>query len=485
MALDRRKFIKTLGAGAAVTALAPESLLASGSREKERRSLDLKHTGFPDLNCDVCVVGAGPSGIPAAISAAREGASVILVEEDAVVGGATTDMFVTYMCGAPHTGIYLDFIRELERRFPTSGTPSKTLGKWAWDGKHHWWMPSACLQVFNAALASYPNIKVMCGAPVVDVIVRDKGSRRQVQGVYIMRCGLLQKITAAVTIDATGSGFVAAKAGCEYWYGVDARADFGESIGPDTRSDKVQLCTQMFISSRTRRDARFPLEEFNTGVLDNDDKKWATQQTREYFENKDTGTYLHWGATVECPDTTDSVLLAEAQAKALKKLEPKLKALQEAGFATFLAPRIGVRETRRIKGDAAVKVDDVFNGVFPDDSVADAWYNIDTWGFKVENMPKVRPYGIPYRALTPRDTDGLLTAGRIISGSHFAMGSYRVQPICGTIGEAAGCAAALVARHKTTTRGIDVREIQLALDAKGVFDWYSNVHMNINNKPWK
>ena len=66
MALDRRKFIKTLGAGAAVTALAPESLLASGSKEKERRSLDLKHTGFQDLNCDVCVVGAGPSGIPAA-----------------------------------------------------------------------------------------------------------------------------------------------------------------------------------------------------------------------------------------------------------------------------------------------------------------------------------------------------------------------------------------------------------------------------------
>lgn len=485
MALDRRTFLKTLGAGTAVAAISPEKALMAASKKDSARTLDLKHTGYPDLKCDVCVVGAGPSGVPAAISAAREGASVILVEEDAVVGGATTDMFVTYMCGAPHTGIYLDMVQQLESQFPTSPKPSKTLGPYAWDGKNHWWMPAACLQVYSSMLAKYPNIKVLCSAPVVDVIVKDKGNVNQVGGVYIFRNGQLQKIEAKVTVDATGSGFVAAKAGCEYFYGFDSKSDFGESIGSETRGNKVQLCTQMYISTRTRRDATFPLDKFNTGVLDNDDKKWATQMDREYFENKDTGAYLHWGQTVECPDTTDPVCLAEAQAEALRKLQPKLKVLNDAGFATFLAPKIGVRETRRIKGDTVIIVDDIFNGVIPEDTIADAWYNIDTWGFKFENMPKIRPFGIPYRAVTPYSTDGLLTTGRIISGSHLAMGSYRVQPICGTIGEGVGCAAALIAKNGTTSRGIDVKDIQLSLDAKGVFDWYSKVNMKINNKPWK
>ena len=62
---------------------------------------------------------------------------------------------------------------------------------------------------------------------------------------------------------------------------------------------------------------------------------------------------------------------------------------------------------------------------------------------KIKNS--VGPYGIPYRSLIPVNTEGLLTAGRIISGTRLAMSSYRVQPICATIGEAAGTAAAMAA----------------------------------------
>lgn len=485
MGFSRRKFIKTLGLGA-IASCVPASVLKA-ERNVSAGRLDPKRTELPSLACDVIVVGAGPSGIPAAVAAARMGAKVILIEEDMVIGGATTDMYVTYMCGAPRTGIYLDVIRELDRNHSLGGNPCNTFGKWAWDGKNHWWLPSSYSQVWNEIVGKYDNLHVMCGASVVDVSVKSKDNRNVVKGVYVLRGGKLQFIGAPVTIDATGTGLVSVKAGCEYYYGSDSKSDFNESIGMEKSDGRVQPCTQMFISQRIKRNARFPRDAFKTGVLDNDDKLWATQQSEEYFESKDSGIFLHWGATVECKGTTDPVAVADAQSKALEKLKPQLRALHEAGYATHLAPKIGVRESRRIRGEYVITVDDILKGVMPDDIVADAWYSLDPWGIKLdENLRNsVGPYGIPYRALIPYSTEGLLTAGRIISGTRLAMSSYRVQPICGTIGEAAGTAAAMAAMSRTGIRDIDVRKLQQTLDSFGLFDWYRNVGMNINNKVWK
>lgn len=482
---DRRNFLKTLGAGTLLAAV-PANLLNATTRTFPGK-LDIKHTDLPDLKCDVIVVGAGPAGIPAAVAAARLGANVILVEEDMAIGGATTDMFVTYMCGAPRTGIYLDVVKELNRNHSVHGTPSRTFGENAWDSNNHWWMPSSYQVVWNQLVSRYKNIELMCGAPVIDTIVTSKGMRNTVKGVIINRWGLTQKIFAPVTIDATGTGLVSAKSGCEFYYGSDAKGDFNESIGMEKSDGRVQPCTQMFISQRVRSDAKFPRDVFKTGVLDDDDRLWVAHQDDEYFEAKDHGAFLHWGATVECRDTTDPVLVAEAQRTALQKLIPKFEALHAAGFTTHVAPKIGVRESRRIKGDYVITVDDIFQQNFPDDTVADAWYSLDPWGIKLDEKLRnsVGPYGIPYRALIPYATDGLLTAGRIISGTRLAMSSYRVQPICGTIGEAAGTAAALVALHKTSVRNLDVREIQTTLDGYGVYDWYSKVHMKVNNTPWR
>lgn len=483
MMFDRRKFIKSAGMGIAGLTLGNVPLIAQQSIVKD----DKKRNYLPTLKADVIVVGAGPSGVPAAIAAAREGAKVILLEDDWTPGGAPVDQYVTFMCGAPRVGIYLETVKELNRNHSLGIVPSTTFGENAWDGKNHWWMPSSYSRVWNSMIAAEKNLTLMCGCRVIDTIVSTKGNRNTVSGVIMMRNEMYQKVEAAVTIDATGTGLIAAKAGCDFFYGSDAKKDFNESIGLEKSDGRVQPCTQMFISQRTKSDTEFPREAFKTGVLLYDDPKWETHQTPEEAAKKDAGIYLHWGSTVECADTTDPIQVAEAQHEAINKIQSKFSALQEAGYATHLAPKIGVRECRRIRGEYVLTVDDVLKGVFPDDHIADAWYSLDPWGMTVDEKIKqsVGPYGIPYRSLIPLNTDGLLTAGRIISGTRLAMSSYRVQPICGTIGQAAGTAAAMAAMSKTGVRNIDVRTLQLKLDKLGLFDWYSRVNKNVNNKPWK
>ncbi len=81
------------------------------------------------------------------------------------------------------------------------------------------------------------------------------------------------------------------------------------------------------------------------------------------------------------------------------------------------------------------------------------------------------PYDIPYRCFLPKGVEGLLVAGRCISGTHRAHASYRVMSICMAMGEAAGTAAALCAKELRTPRELQVKELQNALTAKGIELW--------------
>ena len=105
---------------------------------------------------------------------------------------------------------------------------------------------------------------------------------------------------------------------------------------------------------------------------------------------------------------------------------------------------------------------------WPDGIVRSANFVIDihnpTGGGQAEGFAaKVKPYDIPYGCLVPKEIDGLLLAGRCISGSHDAHASYRVQCIAMATGAAAGAAAAQAARRKVQPRAVDVADVQTAL----------------------
>ena len=429
------------------------------------------NTTTPEVvHAEVIVVGAGASGIPAAIAAARQGARVVLLEEDAVAGGAPLDMYVTFLCGGPRVGIFQDMANRLNARYNLTGAPVDPFanGGLTPEGLEYWYMPSAYLHVLSGMMAAEPALTVVCGARVSGVLVDDAGDRRRVKGVtFEGAAGRRHTCLAPVTIDATGTGEVAALAGCDTQYGRNARTEFNEPAGPAQPDNQVQRCTWMYISQRVKPGAPHPRELLNGGIVESN-HHWVDKQPKPDVRARNTGIFLHWGATVDCRDTRDPLALAAAQRQALDLLAPELEILQAHGYVMHLAPKLGVREVRRVVGDVMITANDLLKGLFPDDTIACCEFFLDAWG-EHDQLPRTNvSAGIPYRALVVRGTEGLLVAGKAISGTHLAMSAYRVQPIVASIGTAAGIAAALAARLQTGVRSIPVADLQARLRAMGV-----------------
>lgn len=458
----RRDFLKGIAATAGLAVVGTANpVSALGRRMSDRTKGVSGIVSLPDLKFDVIVAGAGPGGIPAAIRAAQAGARVALVEEDMVIGGAPLDMYVTTMFGGPKVGLAEDVENELLKGYGLYNYDAGTQPE-GW----RFFLPSAFSQVLTRRVKSEANITLFCGTPVVGVHVKDNGNRNRVTGVRIFRGGKMQDIYAHVTIDATGTGVVADMAGCECMYGSEAKKDYNEEYGFDEANNKVQRCTQMFISERIKKDAIFPAGF--KGSAAEDGYIGANRQPAEELQQRATGIFFHWGQTIDVDDTRDPVQIAEAQRVCLEKYRDRFEQLHEAGFAVHIAPKLGVRECRRVKGDYVITSTDITQGNKPDDTVALARYSMDCWG--VPGMLKVptKEYGIPYRSLIPLNTEGLLTAGRVISGTRLAHSSYRVQRICWHIGEAAGIAAAMAALKRTDLRSIDVDVLRERLSSMGL-----------------
>lgn len=412
-----------------------------------------------DIETDVLVVGAGTAGIPAALGAARVGARVLLIEEDSVVGGVPVDCYVDCFCGGPLTGALQEAATILQAKCRLAREIKKG---------NCFFLPESFVRVFGQMLQAERKITVWTQARAVDVLRAGRGPRPQVSGVVVDRgfMGNL-RIESKITIDATGSGWLALRAGCRSMYGREARSDFNEKHAPAKRDTRVQDCTWMYFSQQLGAGAPFDMMKLDHArhVLVNG---WG------YFcDNPEKAMrikpriYLHWGCAVNCKDTRDPVELGRTQAEALQAMERDHALLRAHGYAIYLAPRIGVRETSRILGEKVITENDLRSGVLSEDAIAVGNYGLDIWG---EGIPPgettVPGYGIPYGAIVPKDADGLLLAGKAISGTHVAMSAYRVMPIVGGIGQAAGVAAALCVRQGCQPRDLSCAEVRKVLRGK-------------------
>jgi Dehydrogenases (flavoproteins) len=457
---------------------------------------------------DVIVMGGGPSGFIAAIAAGRTGAKTLLVEKNGFLGGAAT---------AAALGPISPFhIRDEQ---VVKGIPQEFMDRMVAYGAS----PGHCkvldpygsgayLGFYDRERYKYIALQMVleAGAEVLfhtffcETVM--EGGR--VAGVKIVNKSGLNELKAKVVVDATGDGDVAASAGAEFTLG---RA----------KDNKMQPSTLMFEMSNVDTDRLYQY------ILDNpDDFEWKSdvvpirpfsdKLVKKYFvaqgfkkfvaEALDKGELyigrdsilllntvfpgvIHFNSTrIINTDGTDAYSRTAAEVDGRKQVESIVRFMNkyvpgfESAFLSTTGSEIGVRESRHIVGEYVLTADDVVEGRKFDDVITRGYFPID-----VHNMAGKSGYGnpdsagawidikdsydVPYRCLVPAKVDGLVVAGRCISATSEAHGSFRTQGSVMAIGQAAGTAAGLCANKGIEPRELAYKELQQELLRHGASLW--------------
>jgi len=409
------------------------------------------------ISVDVLVCGGGPAGIAAAMMAARQGCNTLLVERYGRLGGMAVQAMVGPLMGAVQS-VWVD--RILDR-----------VGGRKVDYE---FIDIRYADLLAEAKAGF-LLHASAAAPLCD------GNR--VAGVRLLTKGGVMDVVAKVTVDATGDGDVA--------YGAGAEFDQGRGAGPSWEAD--HLCQPMTImfrmsgvvheesmeANRGRRAYRFPDGRTWNQVTEDAHAKGELPPTvgfiRTYTCQRDDQRVIN-ATQVNGMDGINAHDLTKAELEGRRQVTPIVEFLRkhapgfQNAYVSGMPAVIGVRETRRIRGVAELTLPDLLDGRRSDTAVVrGASFPVDihnpsgigqAMGRYPGKDPKVKPYDIPYGCLVPKSVNGLLMAGRCISGSHEAMASYRVQVIAMSTGIAAGTAAALAAQHNIEPREVPVKNLQ-------------------------
>ena len=397
---------------------------------------------------DVVVCGGGPAGIGAALAAARSGARTFLIEQHGMLGGLwTMGLLTPFFDAANKRGLSREIQNGLapvgaEALFRSDGTRMHHVGHLARLFDRLVGEAGATVQ-----LHTLTDEAVVEGGRVVGVVAHSKSGPQQVRG--------------KVIIDATGDGDIAARAGCRFEMGrpedracqpATLFALVGGAPEETVRPEAILAAVKAADGELTYGGPYLFSQPGAPGVsifmcnhLYRLDGTSATDVTRGEIEGRR--------------------LIVEALDLLNRSGDPQFKGL----FLIHFAGQIGVRETRRILGRYYLTGDEAIGGAQFADGICDVTFNIDIHtineddGNRFQVLGDVKPYQVPYRCLVPKDAEGLLVAGRCISGDHVAHASYRVTGDCAAMGEAAGVAAAMAARQGCTPAELDGTAVRAAL----------------------
>lgn len=430
----------------------------------------------------VLVVGGGPAGIGAAIAAARQGADTILLEKRGFLGGNITACYVEtcnhFLNHSPFTvsGIY----REMEAKYRQIYGSSHDLKK---NAAHRF--SSEYLKIFLDEFVAAAGVRIQLHS-FVNEVVAENGNIRYV--VVQSKQGP-QAIRAEVIIDCTGDGDVAFSAGVPFEQGRETDG----LCQPGTLNFRVAGVDVEALSSEPDDWFKSMEEQFRKDYLAGTSGLSCKRKDIPTGRLTPAGqlTYINYPCAYRI-DPTSTVDLTRGEIECRRYIREICRYLRTR-FAPMrhievssIAPEIGFRDSRRIKGDYRLTMEDIESSRTFTDAIAyyPRFYDMlspdgkmggdgclkgrGNHGHIYVPVEGGRTYQIPYRSLLPVTVDNLLVAGRCLSSDHIAESSLRAISCCTLTGQAAGTAAALAIRNQTTTRGIDVRELRGSLKRQGV-----------------
>jgi hypothetical protein len=396
-------------------------------------------------DADVIVCGAGPAGVSAALAAARAGARTRLFDVHGCLGGVWTAGLLTWIFDFNKPGLTRELSQKLDARGARHGSHASMFAYEPEEMKVL--LEELCVEACVQTRLHTRAVAAHCeGHRLTTVITESSAGREAWQ--------------APVFIDATGDGDLGTQAGCAW--------DIGN---PETGE-----CQPLTLNALVAvRDVSL-LQDYLSG----DDLKGHVASTRRNLaELTRAGIAPSYGMPTLFHVRNNIVLLmfnheygvkpfdAEAMTaatlRARKEVYAMTRALRSLGGIweglqlVATAEQIGIRDGRRIRGRYTVTRDDLVTGARHSDAVAHVTFGVDIHAAdrkKNESETishggfKTKPYDIPLRALIAKDVDGLMMAGRCISGDFTAHASYRVTGNSVATGEAAGTVAALAAKTR-------------------------------------
>jgi glycine/D-amino acid oxidase-like deaminating enzyme len=452
----------------------PRDRCIVGASTRSSRAGTIADVSIPLLaDVDVCVVGAGSAGATAAIAAARTGARTLLIEKLPFLGGNSTAVLDTfygfYTPGSRSRkvvgGVGDDVIAALRALGPVVERPN-TYG--AGTGVTYL---AEHLKVVWERLAEDAGVTIMLHAFLQDAEVRDG----HVTAVAIATKAGLRRVTARVFIDASGDADL-----CHF-------AGFGYELAGELEPAQTLTTTFRMANVDGERRRAIGKDAFHALMADaaaSGDYDLPRREGSDHVTPIEgvTATIMTRLESVErhgetVVNATDPEILTRAEIAGRRQALEYARFLvdrvpgYESASLVALGTQIGIRETRRVYGDARLTRDDVLSARQFDDQVGLCGAPIEdhrqgegtAWAY----LPDGAVVGIPYATLVVRDAANVLVAGRCFSATHDAHASVRSMAQCMAMGQAAGTAAAMAVAAGETPRALPIGGLLDRLRADG------------------
>lgn len=419
-------------------------------------SLDSRFLG----EYDVAVCGGGIAGVGAAVTAARNGASVVLIESLSSLGGTLTEGYMTNINDRKNKGglvlELLNFLNQYELTCPYSGKMRDA------DGNHRPgpMVDAEATKYFFEKICTEAGVRILYSSTVAGVDHTDGHVNRILVATY---CGNYE-LSARLYIDATGNGALSALAGLKW--------ECGDPPNPASMSISVGGLPDDYEGTDTIAD-----RDVHAALL----KEHGIDVSARQVSLKRMPTQNRWnmGFNFEynvMPDNierlSDAIVDGRREAFELIQKHRVVKGFENMHLLSSCS-YFGIREGRRFFGLYRLTLDDIMSGATFEDGICPVTARVDVHMVSENDTTdhtrglRSQPYQIPYRCLVPEGSDNILLAGRLISGDFYPFSSYRMIGNMATVGEAAGYAAALCIKQDLTPAQVDGTAVKAYMASLG------------------